>query len=132
MPPVLSQLMLFTAVGAVGTAAHFAVLVMLVQFMATDPVVASMIAFPVAAVINYVLNYHLTFRSRNPHHMALPKFLTVAAVGFCLNTLIMAVATVWLHYLFSQVLAALVVLAWNFVGNRIWTFRDDSKVREES
>jgi putative flippase GtrA len=124
--------MLFTAVGVVGTAAHFAILVILVQFVAINPVVASMIAFPVAALINYVLNYRLTFRSSNPHHTALPKFLTVSAVGFCLNTLIMAAATVWLHYLSSQVLAALVVLAWNFVCNRIWTFRNDPKVREEN
>lgn len=129
--PVLSQLMLFIAVGAAGTATHFAILVILVQFMATDPVVASMIAFPAAAVINYGLNYRLTFRSRNPHHTALPKYLTVAAVGFCLNTLIMAAATVWLHYLLSQILAAVVVLSWNFICNRIWTFRDDPKMREE-
>ena len=132
MQPLLSQLMSFAAVGVVGAATHFGVLVMLVQFMGTDPVVASMIAFPAAAAINYLLNYRLTFRSNNPHHTALPKFLTVAAVGFCLNTLIMAVATMWLHYLLSQVLAAFVVLAWNFICNRIWTFRDDSKVRVEN
>lgn len=129
MKQVATQFVLFAAVGTVGTAAHFAVLILLVRLLATGPVSASVAGFVTGALVNYGLNYHVTFRSRNPHTSALPKFLAVALAGLCLNTTIMAQATAKLHYLFSQALATAVVLGWNFVCNRIWTFREGFTVK---
>jgi putative flippase GtrA len=123
MKQVVSQFMLFSAVGAIGTAAHFAVLIVLVQFMASGPIAASMAGFGTGALVNYGLNYHITFGSKSPHSTALPKFLAVAIVGLILNTLIMYLFTSLLHYLLSQVIATIFVLGWNFLCNRFWTFR---------
>jgi putative flippase GtrA len=119
---LVSQFILFSAVGAVGTAAHFILLILLVQLLAVPPVPASMAGFVCGALVNYTLNYRITFRSSAPHISALPRFLAVAAAGFCLNTIIMALVTVWLHYLLAQAVATVCVLAWNFFCNRCWTF----------
>jgi len=123
--PILANFMLYSLVGAIGTVTHFSVLVLLVQYVATDPVAASMAGFVSAALVNYALNYYVTFRSNNPHVTALLKFFIVALAGLCLNTLIMAVAVKWLHYVISQALAIPVVLTWNFLCNQFWTFKED-------
>jgi 4-amino-4-deoxy-L-arabinose transferase-like glycosyltransferase len=79
-------------------------------------------------LINYALNHGLTFRSEEPHHRTFPKFAFIAGLGLGLNLSLMAlfVHRLKLYYMFAQVLATGVVLVWNFVGNRWWTFREDS------
>jgi len=126
---LIAQFLLYSAVGAVGTAVHFSVLIFLVQLLAIDPVSASMAGFASGAMVNYGLNYRFTFKSANPHYASLPKFLAVALAGLCLNTMIMALATGRLYYLVSQCLATILVLAWNFLCNRYWTFRGESLLR---
>ena len=91
--PMTKQFMCFTAMGAVSTAAHYAILVALVHMMAADPVAASIGGFVAGAFVNYVANYHVTFQSKKRHEEAIIKFLSVALLGLGLNTLIMAFAT---------------------------------------
>lgn len=124
MKAVLSQFALYSAVGVVGTVTHFTILITLVQWLAVEPVAASMAGFVAAVLVNYCLNYHVTFKSKNPHNTALLKFFAVALVGLCLNTLIMAVLVRWLYYLVCQAIAIPVVVTWNFTCNRFWTFRE--------
>ena len=120
------QLMLFTLVGAFGTLAHYALLVILVELLDINAVSASMGGAFLGATINYILNYRFTFNSRADHRIAFPKFLTIAAVGFSINALLMWVAVnlTNLHYIVGQVGTTLVVLLWNFAGNRYWTFEE--------
>ena len=122
---LMRQFFGFAAVGVVGTAAHFATLLVLVQKFHMDPVWSSVIGFIVGAAVNYLLSYRVVFRSRKRHVEAMSQFFTVAGVGLLLNAAIMAFAvqTLGWHYLLSQILATGTVLLWNFAGNRFWTFR---------
>jgi len=123
---VASQFVRFAGVGAVGTAAHYAVLVALVEVAAIDEVVASTAGAAIGAAVNYVLNRRFTFESRAAHGPALVRFFTVAGAGLGLNWMLMRVLTSALavHYLVAQVLSTATVLAWNFTANRLWTFAD--------
>jgi putative flippase GtrA len=119
-----AQFVDFAAVGAVGTAAHFATLILLVQSVGWPPALATAPGFLVGAAVNYSLNYHLTFQSRARHAAAMPRFLAIALASMLLN-----VATVWAlvhwhsaHYLLGQVVATTLVLVLNFVANRALTF----------
>jgi putative flippase GtrA len=124
MNSVASQFLRFGAVGVVGTACHYVVLIALVQGGGSGPVLASTLGAMVGALVNYVLNRRLTFASDRPHREALPRFMTVAAAGFVLNAVIMKILTDWpLHYVFAQVVATIAVLVFNFLANRWWTFR---------
>jgi len=125
MGQALRQFTTFTGVGAIGTAAHYVVLITLVAQASADPVVASGIGAAVGMVVNYLLNYNLTFRSKKKHVEAFSKFIAVAGAGMGLNLLAMAacVDLLRLHYLVSQVLATSLVLLWNFGANRLWTFK---------
>jgi putative flippase GtrA len=121
---IARQFLSFAAVGAVGTAVHYATLVTGVQ-LELDPVTASALGWSLGAVANYTLNYHLTFRSRLAHRQIVPRFALIAATGLLLNTLLMAVEVDWLgmHYLVAQFLTTGALLCWNFVMSRIWAFK---------
>lgn len=122
--PLVLQFARFLGAGAVSTVAHYAVLIGFVQLMSTDAILASVFGFCTGAVVNYLVNYHYTFDSSQPHTATLPRFIGVALVGVTLNTAAMSVQikTLGLHYLVAQVLATVVVVLWNFAGNKLWTF----------
>ena len=120
------QFFYFTGLGAIGTAGHYATLIVLVQLWDVDPVIATTFGFIVGAVINYMLNYHITFQSDKRHVEALSKFLLVATIGAGINAFIMFVGVdgLKIHYLLAQIIATGIVLAWNFLVNKFWTFTD--------
>jgi putative flippase GtrA len=120
----IGQFLLFAGVGAIGTLGHYTTLIVLVQFWAVDPVFASSFGFVVGAVINYILNYHFTFQSKKRHAEALTKFLIVAIIGAGINGFIMyiGIENTNINYMIVQIFATAVVLMWNFIVNKLWTF----------
>ncbi len=120
------QFFIYAGIGAIGTVGHYATLVLLVQVIHTDPVFASTIGFIVGALINYLLNYRVTFNSNKRHREALTKFLIVAGLGAVINGAIMTAGINMfdVHYLVIQVVATCFVLALNFTANKYWTFAD--------
>jgi putative flippase GtrA len=114
----------FAGVGVIGTSVHYLTLIFFVQVISVDPLLSSVIGFILGALVNYFLNYHITFRSTKQHREAMIKFFTVALIGLTLNSFIMALAIkiFSLYYLSAQVTATGVILMWNFAGNRLWTF----------
>ena len=117
---------LFVLVGGLSTAAQYAALVALVQWMHVAPVPASVVALGVGAIVNYLLNYQLTFSSTVPHGVALMRFTLTACAAAALNTAIfwLLLHKAGLHYLVAQVFASAVVLVFNYFVGRLWTFRD--------
>ncbi len=122
----LQQFFIYAGIGAIGTVGHYATLILLVQAIHTDPVFATTIGFVIGALINYVLNYRITFNSNKRHREALTKFLAVASLGAVINAAIMTAGLnmVDAHYLIIQVIATCIVLILNFITNKYWTFAD--------
>ena len=114
----------YAGAGAIGTAAQYAVLIALVQFMGAGVVAASTTGAVAGALINYALNRRFTFASRRAHWVALPRYLAVAGAGIVLNAAVLAtlLVIVHLHYLIAQVFATGIVLVAGFLVNRKWTF----------
>jgi len=121
---MLPQFVRYAGAGVIGTAAHYAVLVALVQGGEVGVVAASTAGAFVGAGVNYLLNHRFTFASTESHGRALPRFAAVAAGGIALNALVLAsmLALVGPHYLVAQVVATLVVLVAGYLANRAWTF----------
>lgn len=118
------QFVRFGGVGLIGTSAHYLVLLILVEALAQTPVFASSCGAVAGALINYILNRRITFASTRPHREALPRFLLVALAGLVLNAVFMAAQLgMGVHYLLAQLVATALVLVFNFVANRLWTFK---------
>ena len=116
--------MRFASVGVVGTIAHYAVLIAIVEIFNGQAILGSSVGFVVGAAVNYALNYHYTFESDKRHRETLPKFYFVAALGFLINgVIIFLFAHIGgINYLLTQVFATGVVLVWGFGANYLWTF----------
>ena len=117
--------MSFAIVGVAGTLAHYSILYGLVEFYSFNPVVASGWGALAGLVVNYVLNYKLTFNSQQSHRQTFPKFALIASLGFALNLAMMAMLTQHLYYFYAQIVTTGVVLIWNFFANSLWTFQMD-------
>jgi len=74
--------------------------------------------------MNYSLNYRYTFKSSQKHAKTMARFFLIALLGMFINMGIMHVLVHQIHlfYLLAQVLSTILVLFWNFILNKFWTF----------
>ena len=120
----LRQFIFFSVIGGIGTLAHYMVLIGLVEGFTYSPTLASLIGAIVGACINYILNYKFTFQSQQAHKTTMTRFMIIATLGAGLNTLLMYLFTeaLLVQYLLAQVITTVIVLLWNFIMNKCWTF----------
>ncbi len=119
------QFVKFGLVGVVNTVIDMGVFVVLQRFLHVPYLIANIFAFATAATNSYVLNRRWTFRSTAPDwHREMVQFFTVTIVGFLCNEglLYLLVAHAHLPPVVAKILAVVTVV-WNFLANRLWTFR---------
>lgn len=117
----------FIIVGVVATAFHYLVLIVLVEGVGVSAVPASAFGAFIGAIISYVLNRQLTFRSKRKHTIAAPRFFTVAAISLITNTALMAALTgpLGLDYLIAQIITTALLIILTYGANKLWTFGRD-------
>jgi putative flippase GtrA len=100
-------------------------LCLLVELDITIEVLASALAYVLAATFNYFANYHLTFASKQAHRKTLPKFIVTATLGLGMNTLIFAAMFyMTTYYLIAQLCATGCTLVINFLLHKFWIYRN--------
>jgi putative flippase GtrA len=134
----------FLVVGTVGAVVDFGTFNLLTALLHMPPVISSVISFLAAVTSNFFFNRHWTYpdsRSKRVWRQA-AQFTFVNLIGLGIRTpLFAALIPVWRGFLdrgevslpfsveqLSRNLAlgcaVLVVLVWNFVVNRFWTYND--------
>jgi putative flippase GtrA len=118
------RFLIYAAAGGVGTACQYAVLILLVQGGLSGPVPASAAGALAGAIVNYGLNYWITFKSQAGHLQTASRFGLIAAAGIALNTGLMHLLTVQLalNYLLAQIFSSAAVLVLTYSANTLWTF----------
>ena len=121
----LARFLRFAAVGAVGTLAHYALLIALVEGAGAPPLAGAAAGFVLGALVNYALARRLVFASGRSHAQALPRFFAVALAGLAWTALLMTafIEGLGVHYLAAQLLTTALLLLWHYAGNALWTFR---------
>ncbi len=120
------QLVRFGVVGAVGFVVNIAVYTLFVHPIGVDYRVASVVAWLVAVINNFVLNRHWTFDARGGRaSFQAIRFLLVSLVaeGFSLLLLTLLVEGGGLAKVPAQALAVGASMPLNFLGNKLWSFR---------
>jgi putative flippase GtrA len=124
------RFLMYAAVGAAGTAGHYAFLITAVSLGMLAPVPASVIGALVGAVINFVLNAAVTFRGHTHAHSHLTwhtaaRFFATAGVAAAVNGAAMSVLVngLRLDYRLAQALVTGTLLCATYVVNSLWTFQ---------
>lgn len=125
LPPVLRQFIAFFFVGIIAAIVHFGLLITLKEGYNWQFIPATLVGFVGGAVTSYILNRNHTFKgTQRSHASAFTRFFLVASIGFALTFVLnygFNSVLNW-HYLLAQVLTTIIVMFWNFLANRIWTF----------
>jgi putative flippase GtrA len=120
------QLVRFGTVGVVGFVVNLIVYTLFVHSVGVDYRVASVVAWLVAVLNNFILNRHWTFDARSDRaHRQAVRFLCVSllaeAVSLLLLTLFVEVGGI--PKVLAQALAVGGAMPLNFLGNKLWSFR---------
>jgi putative flippase GtrA len=122
-PPNWIQLAKFGVVGLSGFAINFAIYDALLGIGAHK---AAAVSFVVSAASNYWWNRHWTFAGQKGSFASQGmRFYVVSLVAFGVNQLWLAVFLDWLGWgkRISEVVAIILVMPLNFLGNKLWSFR---------
>jgi putative flippase GtrA len=118
------QLAKFCAVGASGYIVNLAVYATLLAF-GVHYLLAAVCSFLVAVTNNYLWNRAWTFRRQRGHLVFQGfRFLLVSTVALAANlTFLSILVALGVPKLPAQALAIALVTPWNFVANKLWSFR---------
>jgi len=115
----------FLASGGLATALHWLVMTALVSIQ-VPAVAATALGAIAGACLNYLLQYHFTFRARTDHTKSVPVYVLVAALGWLANLGLFA----GLHLLLdlpaasAQVLTTGIVALLNYVLYKRFVFHE--------
>jgi putative flippase GtrA len=123
--PDFQLLLRFVLVGGSTALLYMGVPYWLVEGAGLHTTVASTIGLTVAICYNYPMHYHWTFSSEAPHGKAVVRYLLMCAGALLVNGLVMHLGTAAssLHYMFVQILAAVIVTTWSLSLSSLWVFR---------
>ncbi|MFH0818645.1 MAG: GtrA family protein [Patescibacteria group bacterium] len=129
MKKLIHQFSKFVIVGFTNTALDFfsyLALTRLFAFCFNHPVFSAMVSFFIANLNSYLLNKYWTFSNKNKqHHVQYSKFLIVSLIGLGLNLLIFgSLVHLQVYDLIAKLIPVPIVMLWNFIANKIWTFKD--------
>ncbi|WP_129777457.1 GtrA family protein [Peristeroidobacter soli] len=120
------QAVRFGLVGLLGTAAYFSSTMLLMRHARMQLMGSAAASFLLVVIINYLLHYSWTFRSRRAHASAVLRFLVASSGGMAINS-----GFLFLSDSFTQLPTALllftgvcVVVIWNYLLAKFWVFKD--------
>jgi putative flippase GtrA len=121
------QLIRFGMVGGLGFVVNLAVYALFVHALSTPYQIAAVLAWLVAVLNNFVINRHWTFdASAGRVHFQALRFFVVSLAAFALVNLVLLtllVEEVGMGKVPAQALAVAAATPFNFLGNKLWSFR---------
>ena len=130
--------------GCCAASTHYSILFFLVEVVKINPVSASAVGFCAGLIVGYTLNSKYVFfgwqsdantvslantsirkKIYNKHAKSFGKYVAVNVVGISINVSILWLLLTFtkMHYMLAQILATIVILAWNFSFFKLWVFR---------
>jgi dolichyl-phosphate beta-glucosyltransferase len=117
----------YAVVGVSGTALDVGSLYVFVDLLHIPVLVAAAMSFVLAVINNFILNKYWTFRNNDRNfRKQIIKFFIVSIVGLALTEISMVILVYFLGiwYIASKLITSVIVLTWNFLANKNWTFTE--------
>jgi putative flippase GtrA len=112
--------------GLIGTGAallQLSLLILFVEFLHLNSLLASTAALAISVVVNYGLQRHFTFRSKSRHVIAGPQFFLFTMVTLAANALLFGAMSAIVPYLLAQIITTATIFPVNYYLNKTFTFR---------
>jgi putative flippase GtrA len=122
---LLRQIASFLASGVAASGSHYATYVALVAAGMLSPVPANGVGLCLGTLASYFLNLRFTFRATHSQG-TFARFWGVTLLGGILNTALVVGLERIVHYALAGLVALAVAAVFNFVGHRVWTFREEA------
>lgn len=111
--------------GGTATSLHWGTMAILIS-AGLSPNTATALGALAGALLNYLLQFHFTFRSAQPHLEAVPRYLLITLLSWCANNALFAVIHGFssLDVVKAQFSTTVLVTALNFVLYRRFVFNE--------
>ncbi len=119
----MRHLMRYAMVGAIATAVHYLLLVLLVEGAGWPPFAATGAGAVLGAQVAYAGNRWFTFAHRGPLAASWWRFQSTAVIGAGVGMAVVALGVhLGLYYLLAQVAATGLSMLLTYAVNRRWSF----------
>jgi len=123
---LLFVMLKFCMTGMTGLVIDFSITYLLKEDLSVNPYLSNAMGFVAAATSNFYINKKWTFKDKSSkmlHQYLL--FVSISAIGLLLNTafLYLFFQYMAISFYISKVLSVIVVFAWNFTANSLFTFK---------
>jgi putative flippase GtrA len=103
----------------------------LFKFIGFNLYVSTALAFVLGLVANYILSKAFVFKAEKSSVGNTAEFIiygVIGVIGLGLTELLMFILSekIGIHFLISKIIAAAIVLVWNFVARKLILYRGDS------
>ena len=122
------QFVRYGLVSVIALAVDFGGMVLLVELFSIHYLVAATVSFISGLVVNYLLSRAWVFTDRK-YESRVKEFIVftgIGIVGLLLNNSIMwlAVEKIGIYYIFSKIIATILVFFWNFGLRKMLVFKE--------
>ncbi len=122
---IVRQFVKFSMVGVLNTVTSFLVYMLMSRGFGLVPLAANAIAFTVAVTISYFINRAWTFREKGRVVVKQYSiFFMIGGIGLFISESVLFIIhhVLYVYDVVAFLIAAAVVVFWNFSANRAWTF----------
>lgn len=123
----LIQLFRYIFVGGFAFTVDYSLLFLLTEFVGIYYILSATISFIVGLVINYIISTQWIFKKSKLSNRFVEFFIygVIGVIGLVLNDLLIFLFTdiMGYHYLISKIIAAALVMGWNFIGRKTILFK---------
>ena len=120
----------YTLVGTIGLVLDMILLYVFVEFFHMPVLPASALSFFISIINNFFLHKYWTFKDTSAHFQRqFVSFFVISVINMGITVICMYffvdAAHIW--YMFSKIITSIIVLAFSYTANRIFTFKLNTK-----